>query len=159
MTRNTSRPGENLLIVDRVTEADLDALALLLEELSGDPTNRKRMIRELRAILDDHSYILLGARLDGVLAGTAMGILCRDLIGDCRPFMVVENVIVSASVRGSGVGTALMNALEREADARGCLYINIVSSMHRAGAHRFYESLGYPADAARGFRKYLREDR
>jgi len=157
MTRDTFRPGAGALIVARITESDLDALASLLEELSGYPTDRKRMIRALRAIRGDRSYILLGARLDGILAGTAMGILCRDLVGDCRPFMVVENVIVSAAVRGSGVGTALMNALEREADARGCLYINIVSSMHRAGAHRFYESLGYPPDAARGFRKYLRD--
>jgi hypothetical protein len=113
MTRDTFRPGAGALIVDRITESDLDALASLLEELSGYPTDRKRMIRELRAIRGDRSYILLGARLDGVLAGTAMGILCRDLVGDCRPFMVVENVIVSAAVRGSE-WVRLMNALERE---------------------------------------------
>ena len=147
-----------MITIDRIAKTDIDALAALLEELSGYPTDRRIMRDELFAVLADPAYILLGTRYGEILAGTAMGIVCRDLVGECRPFMVVENVIVSAAVRGSGVGTALMNALEREADARGCLYINIVSSMHRAEAHRFYESLGYPSDAARGFRKYLRGD-
>ncbi len=158
MKRNSPQPGSATIVVERVAESDADGLAALLEELSGEPVNRILMRAELAALLNDPAYVLLGARTGGILTGTAMGIVCRDLVGECRPFMVVENVIVSAAHRGGGAGRALMNELEREAGRRGCLYINIVSSMHRTGAHRFYESLGYPGDAARGFRKFLRGD-
>ncbi|HSV95607.1 MAG TPA: GNAT family N-acetyltransferase [Spirochaetota bacterium] len=145
-----------MITIDRIAEGDGDALASLLEELSGDTVNRPLMRDQLRAVMADPAYILLGARSGEILAGTAMGIVCRDLVGGCRPFLVVENVVVSEERRGKGIGKALMAALEREAEERRCLYINIVSGMHRTGAHRFYESVGYPPDAARGFRKFLR---
>ncbi len=144
-----------MITIDRIAETDIDALAALLEELSGYPTDRRIMRDELLAVMADPAYILLGARSGEILAGTAMGIVCRDLVGECRPFLVVENVIVSNEHRGKGVGKELMAALEREAKAHRCLYVNIVSGMHRSGAHRFYESVGYPPDAARGFRKFL----
>ncbi len=147
-----------MITIDRIAEDDSDVLASLLEELSGYPTNPPLMRNELRSIMADPAYILLGARNESILAGTAMGIVCRDLIGECRPFLVVENVIISEQHRGKGVGKALIRALEREAEERGCLYISIVSGRERTGAHRFYESLGYPPDAARGFRKFLRGD-
>ncbi|QDH22717.1 GNAT family N-acetyltransferase [Saccharibacillus brassicae] len=106
------------------------------------------------ALAADHNYRLLGAFEGEALAGSAMGVICHDLIGDCRPFMVVENVIVSEAFRGRKAGKLLMEELERIARERRCAYALLVSSGFRTEAHAFYEALGYEEDV-RGFRRRL----
>ena len=86
-----------------------------------------------------------------------MGIVCEELYGDCKPFMVIEDVVVQKDHRRSGIGSALMGALERCAVERNCNYIIFVTESERKEAHRFYESLGYNSHAYQGFKKYLRK--
>ncbi|MFD2877411.1 GNAT family N-acetyltransferase [Paenibacillus rhizoplanae] len=61
--------------------------------------------------------------VDGELLGSLMGIVCQDLVGDCRPFMVIENVVVSSRARRQGLGKKLMTAIEAIAHERDCYYI------------------------------------
>ena len=84
-----------------------------------------------------------------------MGIVCEELYGDCKPFMVIEDIVVNKDHRRSGVGSALMGALEGCAVERNCNYIIFVTESERTEAHRFYESLGYNPNACKGFKKYL----
>jgi ribosomal protein S18 acetylase RimI-like enzyme len=84
-----------------------------------------------------------------------MGVLCEELYGECKPFMVVEDVVVDRNRRRTGVGSALMRELERCAVERGCDYIIFVTESEREEAQRFYESLGYPIDSHKGFKKRL----
>lgn len=45
--------------------------------------------------------------------GSLMGVANRELIGECRPFMVIENVIVSNKHRRMGIGKMLtINAMQ-----------------------------------------------
>ncbi len=44
-------------------------------------------------IESNEDYILLGAKYNNELVGTLMAIICKDLDGACRPFMVIENVV------------------------------------------------------------------
>jgi len=37
---------------------------------------------------------LLSAVENSLLIGSAMGVICGELYGDCRPFLVLENMIV-----------------------------------------------------------------
>jgi GNAT superfamily N-acetyltransferase len=53
---------------------------------------------------------------------------------------------VHESMRGTGTGTALMEAAEREATRRGCH--QMVLSTHSFQAPRFYEKLGFQRLAA-----------
>ncbi|MDP2340605.1 MAG: GNAT family N-acetyltransferase [Deltaproteobacteria bacterium] len=54
----------------------------------------------------------------------------------------VQRVAVSANQRKSGVGRALMRALEAEAKAQGCVVVVLSSQV---SAIPFYERLGYEA--------------
>jgi len=103
----------------------------------------------------DSSYILLVARENDKVVGTVMGIICMDLVKDCQPFMVIENVVVKSEFRGIGVGIELMQHLETLARSRNCYYTMFVSSGHRKEAHKFYEAIGYEPGLVRGFKKYL----
>jgi ribosomal protein S18 acetylase RimI-like enzyme len=84
-----------------------------------------------------------------------MGILCYELFGNCEPFMVVENVAVLNSYRRQGIAKQLMIKLEEEARQNHCSMILFVSSKHRVGAHKLYDSLGYGNDKVNGYRKRL----
>jgi len=87
-----------------------------------------------------------------------MGIVCEELYGECRPFMVVEDVIVDQNHRRQGIGSLLMRELERRAIVRDCAYIIFVTEQDRTTAHAFYASLGYSPDKYRGFKKRLGDD-
>lgn len=138
-----------------IREDELEALAHLLEELVGEKSDEIKMREHYRRMMTNSAYTLLGARVDGELAGTVMGIECMDLVGDCKPFMVLENVVVSGKFRGKGIGHGLMAAMEAAARQKGCAYIMFVSSGYRKQAHKFYASVGYSLDAVQGFRKLL----
>lgn len=144
-----------MIAIQPMKAEDQTQLSLLMMELTGTQTDAAVFGRTFRKILEDQQYILLGAYHNGELAGTAMGIVCMDLTGDCRPFMVVENVVVSANHRKLGIGRQLMLALEERAKERNCCYVILVSGKQRVEAHRLYESLGYRDEGAEGFRKHF----
>lgn len=141
--------------VGPIGEEDLPALAALFAELVDEETDLTAMAASFRAMAADDAYILLGAKREGRLAGFIMGIVCRDIVGDCRPFLVVENVIVAASARGQGVGAALWADMEAEARRRGCHYCMLVSAAWREEAHAFYTGVGFETEKYKGFKKYL----
>lgn len=134
---------------------DLIELASLLEELSGMKTNMSMLTKNFELMGKDADYYVLGAKIDHKLVGSVMGIICRDLVGECRPFMVVENVIVSKNFRGHGIGKKLMLELERIGKERNCYYTMFVSGAQRKEAHKFYKTIGYKLDEVQGFKKYL----
>ncbi|MDQ0088526.1 ribosomal protein S18 acetylase RimI-like enzyme [Paenibacillus anaericanus] len=84
-----------------------------------------------------------------------MGIICHDFVGECKPFMVIENVIVSNRARRQGIGKKLMLEIERIAKERDCYYIILVSGEQRKEAHVFYEKLGFKDEKVEGYRKHL----
>ncbi|NGZ75656.1 GNAT family N-acetyltransferase [Saccharibacillus alkalitolerans] len=143
-----------MIDIRKLEARDLPPLAALYGELVEEKSSPEAMRDPFAAIAADERYVLLGAFEEERLAGSVMGIVCYDLIGGCRPFMVVENVIVSDAFRGRKVGRLLMEKLEEIARENRCAYSLLVSSGFRKEAHAFYESLGYTEDV-RGFRRRL----
>jgi GNAT superfamily N-acetyltransferase len=141
--------------VTNLTEGDLESLAGLYRQFWNEESSLERMRVTFRRLQENPNYILLGAKHEGLLVGTAMGIVCEELYGDCRPFLVIEDVVVDERHRRSGIGASLMRELEKRAVDLDCSYIIFVTEMERTDAHRFYESLGYKSDAYKGFKKRL----
>lgn len=141
--------------IKRIDRNDLKDLSGLFEELSGKKTDIEMMEKSFEWIDQNEDYIVLGATYNGKLVGSLMGIICHDLVGECKPFMVIENVIVSRDLRGKGIGKKLMAEIERIGKERKCDYTMFVSGSQRRDAHKFYESVGYKLDEVQGFKKYL----
>lgn len=136
--------------------SDAPRLRQLMEQLEGTPCQEPAFSQVLEQMLARPEYTLAVVRDEaGEAIATAMGILCLDLAGEGRPFMLIENVAVEERHRGSGAGRRVMAYLEDVARRRHCCYTMLVSGSQRTGAHRFYERLGYPPDRARGFKKDL----
>lgn len=145
-----------MVTIEKIHSEDLLELSNLYKELSGNKTNMEKMKENYDWINTNQDYILIGAKDDNKnLVGSLLGILCHDVVGECRPFMVLENVIVKSNCRGLGIGKKLMNFIEDYCRSINCYYIIFVSSKNRKEAHKFYEALGYDINAVQGFKKYL----
>ena len=144
-----------MITIQSATVSDLLSLSNLFVELSGMNTEISKMNDQFAWMESNPDYIVLVARVGNVLIGSVMGVICHDLVGNCNPFMVVENVIVSSEFRGKGIGRKLMERIESIAIENRCNYIMFVSRSDRKDAHRFYESVGYRLDVVQGFKKFL----
>lgn len=139
--------------IDKLRLEDMPEVAALYDELAPMKKNDPAVCSErYRSMMDRDDLVVLAAREDGRMIGTAMGILCPSLLFGGKPFLVIEDVIVTEKCRGRGVGRALLDALDELALENGCSYAILVSSGFRAGAHAFYQKLGF-TDDVRGFRK------
>ncbi len=146
--------GVNVEIVE-LAEHDLESLAGLYRHFWNEESDVARMRTVFQRLASNPDYIFLGAKLDGELVGSVMGIVCEELYGQCLPFMVIEDVVVDGESRRRGVGSRLMVEMEQRAADRNCQYIIFVTEQERSSAHRFYESLGYSPDKYKGFKKKL----
>ncbi|MFA5892127.1 MAG: GNAT family N-acetyltransferase [Actinomycetota bacterium] len=141
--------------IEPLAEVDLPAVARLYEQFWGEPSDLERTRATLGHLQGDPDYLFLVAREGDEVVGTALGIVCHELYGDCRPFMVIEDFVVDAGSRRFGVGGALMEELEAAAAARGCSQVILVTEAERTDAVGFYESLGFESGPYRGFKKRL----
>ncbi|MGW3996448.1 N-acetyltransferase family protein [Amycolatopsis sp. NPDC004772] len=137
-------------------EADLPALLALFRELHpDDPAPPPQAAAAAwRAIERQAGRAILVAESAGVVVGTVDCTTLPNLTRGARPFMLVENVVVAAEHRRSGVGATLMAAAFAAAREAGCYKVQLLSRSGRDGAHAFSESLGFRA-AAQGYRRYL----
>jgi GNAT superfamily N-acetyltransferase len=152
----------SVLVTDRkimgireLKETDLESLAELYVQFWGETSCPAKMRETFRRLKDNPDYIFLVAEHKGHIAGSLMGIICEELYGECRPFLVIEDVIVDKASRHKGIGSALIRKIENCAISRNCNYIIFVTESERTEALPFYQSLGYSPEAYRGFKKRL----
>ena len=55
----------------------------------------------------------------------------------------IEAVRVAGSMRGQGIGAAMIDWAVEQCRARGCRMVQLTSDKSRTAAHRFYERLGW----------------
>lgn len=144
-----------MITIREIEPTDLNGLSQLYEELIGRKTDLQKLEAVFIKINSDAHYHVIGAFNGNELVGSVMGILCYDIVGDCRPFMVIENVVVSSNIRRQGVGAKLMEHIELIAKEQNCYYMIFVSGGQRTEAHAFYEKLGFKDEKVEGYRKHF----
>lgn len=86
--------------------------------------------------------VIVATRCDGMVLGAVTLVLLPLMAGN-TPSAVLEDVAVHPVMQGMGLGRQLVQhamALAREA---GCYKLALSSHQQRAGAHAFYERLGF----------------
>ncbi|MCU6793500.1 GNAT family N-acetyltransferase [Paenibacillus sp. WQ 127069] len=144
----------NQITVRKAKIDDVTGLSELFIDFIGKESNLTAMKYQVEIISHDPNYYVAVACDGNRVIGTSMGIVCYDLVGNCNPFMLVENVVVSPEFQGQGVGKLLMQTLEDFGQKNQCNYVMLVSGSNRESAYKFYESIGYSIDQ-RGFKKRL----
>ena len=135
-------------------KSDMKRLADLYRQFWNEQSDVEKMELQFDAIQRENSHLLLGAEQDGLLIGSVMGVICKELYGDCRPFLVIENMIVDDLGPRKGVGSALLSELEKRARERHCTQMILVTEIERQDACGFYESFGFQKNN-KGYKKKL----
>lgn len=127
--------------VRRATDEDAVAVTELLGQLGYARTVEAvaGRLRRDAGSADDPAWVAVDG--DGPV-GFVAGHLSRPYELD-RPVAEITALVVSAAVRGTGAGRALVTELEAWAAQRGACRVAVSSSVRREGAHVFYEALGY----------------
>ena len=131
----------NQLLIRPAEMTDAAALAELMGEL-GYPSRTSEMEMRLESIFKQPHYRTFVAVIDGKV---------RGMVGTCCLYSHEHNnlggrilaLVVSRSVRGRGIGGALIHAAENDFVTRNIRRLAINTRMTREDAHRFYEHLGY----------------
>lgn len=79
----------------------------------------------------------------GTVVGTYALLIMHNLAHRGAPSAVVEDVVVAPAQQGRGIGRQMMAHAMQQARDAGCYKLALSSSARRAGAHAFYESLGF----------------
>ncbi len=116
---------------------DAAAIARLLTQL-GYPTDGASITRRMERLGDDR---LVVAEADGAIAGLAQLHVSPSLEYD-GPAGKLAALVVDEAHRRSGVGRALVEAMEAEARARCCVLLFLTTAERRVDAHAFYGRLG-----------------
>lgn len=144
-----------MITIEKLELGDLQGLKELYEDAFGSVTEYGKMVEIFNKVKDDPNHTILCAKTNGQVVGSVLGVICNELIGQCTPFMVLEDVAVLNSHRRMGIAKRLIQEIEKFARLKECNMILFVSSGHREGAHKLYESLGYGIDKVNGYRKRL----
>ena len=139
------------MVIEKLQMQHVDQVTALQKTLIPFETSFENAAETYGRMVKRDDYFLAVAREGEEILGTITGICCQGL--GVR-FLVLEDLVVKETLRGSGIGTQLMAAVDDFGRKKGCAYVFLVSSGFRKQAHKFYEKLGYTADV-RGFRKEL----
>lgn len=95
----------------------------------------------LQRLRSHHGEALIAENETGLL-GVATMQMVWTLIED-EPRAMLMTLVVREDTRGQGVGRALIAAVEQWARDRGAARVLVTTALRRAGAHAFYEKLGF----------------
>lgn len=119
---------------------DVEAIMPLLIQL-GYEVNIAEITRRYEVLINAQNHHLFAADRDGQIAGFCH-VFARPAL-EKPPEAIVQSLVVDSGARHSGIGRALMDAVEAWAKSKGFGSIALYSQVDRDDAHAFYDSLGY----------------
>jgi GNAT superfamily N-acetyltransferase len=123
-------------------DADADALSPLMEQLMHQPTTPAQIRSRLRRLAARDVDRVFVAQVEGRVVGFA-GVTYAWLFHADLPTARLMSIVVDEGCRGQGIGRRLVEASTEQARAWGCNRLELTSRLERAGAHSFYESVGF----------------
>ena len=135
-------PGEKIAVrVRRMTEADAEAVNELVIQL-GYPTDIGKTETAIRAVLgSDGGDAFVAEDPEGHVIGWAHVFMVPYI--ESGPNAELGGLVVDDKYRGAGAGRALIEHVESWARERGAVDLALRTNIVRAGAHKFYEHLGF----------------
>ena len=131
-------------VIRFASEADGPRILELVGRLGhAVPVDANAFALAYPAVLADHPRSLLHvAEVDGEVAGYALTTI-NPLLYTNGPSAQLQEIVVDDSMQTSGVGTALVRAVEKACEESGVTQLTVAS--RRAGG--FYDRLGYTQQA------------
>ena len=141
--------GDRDVVLRRAVRTDVPAIVqLLADDVIG---SGREQGRDLASYLDafedvdaDPAHLLVVLEADGAVAGTMQLTFLPGLSRGGARRSQVEAVRVAPSLRGHGLGEAMLRWGIEESRGRGCAVVQLTTDKRRSDAQRFYvERLGF----------------
>lgn len=148
-------PNSEGAVFREARDGDLPAILALLGD---DPLGKYRELAlphdadipaayktAFEAIAADPRNQLYVAEIDGAVVGCFQLTFIPGLTYQGGERATIEGVRVSQSMRGRGIGKAMIQYAIARARARGCVLVQLSTDKRRAEAQEFYHALGFVA--------------
>ena len=137
---------------------DLDAMVELMVQLlalEGDyAIDEARLRKGISMIIESDMSDFFVAEADGTVAG--MCCLHRFISTVQGSFAgVIEDVVVSDSFKGMGIGSMMMNHMQKYAGQNGMTRLQLQVVKDNEPARSLYEKHGWEKTSYVGYRKYI----
>ena len=86
-------------------------------------------------------YLVAETPADGAVAFISAHI--QNLLHHGGKVAEIQELFVDEAYRGGGIGNALVEALEKNLRAAGCISFEVTAQNKRTATHHFYEKLGF----------------
>jgi GNAT superfamily N-acetyltransferase len=140
-------------LVRPATEADAASMSVLFAQFEH-PTPAEPIPARLTRLLSHDGQALVASDDTGLL-GIATTQIVWSLVEDA-PRALLTALVVRDDTRGRGVGRALVTAVEHWARERGADRVVVTTALRRAGAHAFYERIGFEFTGRRYVKSIIR---
>jgi len=148
------------MAIQIATSAELEGWIDLRARL-WDDTSRERHRLEATDILKSaptEAVAILNVADDGDVRAFAEAALRHDYVNGCdtSPVAFLEGIFVHSADRATGVGRALLQAVQNWAQDRGCSELASDAHLDNLDSHAFHAALGFAeTDRVVTFRKRL----
>ncbi|HVL77314.1 MAG TPA: GNAT family N-acetyltransferase [Noviherbaspirillum sp.] len=119
---------------------DAEKLAKLFEQL-GYACSTSELVERMASRVNSHNEIFVAEISEDVVGVVVFNIVLP--VHESGKWCVVSALVVDESVRGKGIGAALLAHVKLHAMRLGCTQIELSSNESRKEAHAFYESNGF----------------
>lgn len=145
------------MAVGRAGQEDLADLLQLYTHLHEDsvPEVDERLIARWKEILDDPRQCVIVAREDGKVVSSCVLVIVPNLTRGQRPYALIENVVTDSAYRRRSLGSACLEYAVREAQARGCYKVMLMTSSKEEGTLNFYRKAGFDSQEKTAFIRRL----
>ena len=139
------------ITIDKATETDLSSIRMLLSELTDvmadtEGFDIEESVKNYRILLkDSNNYILVARRESNILG--LINFTTRRTIMHPRPSGLIDELIVSADSRGTGIGKQLISAVIDKCRELGCCEVEVSTEKSNTRARQFYKKCGFSEDA------------
>ena len=145
-------------MIREISEQDARDMAELIRQLSPADVNvTENMVSALKAkiaaMVELEHMKIFGYELDGKIVGSCTLGRVEGLSKECRPFAVIENVVVLDSIRSQGIGKQLVCHAIAQAEKWNCYKVILETGTQEEWKLRFYEKCGLTRGGKTAFMK------
>jgi GNAT superfamily N-acetyltransferase len=137
--------------ISSAVTADIPQLCTLLDSLFTQETefeaDHEAQSRGLHEVINDPNVgdILIVRQDDDIIAMVNLLYIVSTALGG--RVGILEDMVVSPKIRGSGIGSKLLNYALEFAKDKGCKRLTLLTDKNNVDAQRFYQQHGFSASA------------
>ncbi|MFJ8743097.1 GNAT family N-acetyltransferase [Embleya sp. NPDC127516] len=138
-----------MIVFREAGPGDFDAILRLYRQLHPeDPSIRDGVgVAVFAGILRSPGLHLFVLESTGEVVATTYLNVIPNLTRSASPYAVIENVVVDAELRGTGLGRRIMDATLQAAWDAGCYKAMLLTGSRDPDIHAFYRACGFSAEA------------